>query len=110
LTSEESVENSSKLTVNGEILVPLTDSMYIPARVADPSKYLVEIGTGYFVEMNTEKAIDYFKRKQIYLQKQMEVIEGVLPEKYRAKNAISDSLQKKLISAHASANNVSSKK
>ncbi|VDO15993.1 unnamed protein product [Brugia timori] len=46
--------------------------------------------------MDTEKAVDFFRRKQGFLKKQMEVIEGVLPEKYRARNAIVDNLQKKI--------------
>ncbi|VIO92457.1 conserved hypothetical coiled-coil protein, partial [Brugia malayi] len=70
--------------------------MYIPAKVVDPKNHLIEIGTGYFVEMDTEKAVDFFRRKQGFLKKQMEVIEGVLPEKYRARNAIVDNLQKKI--------------
>uniref|UniRef100_A0A915Q1W1 Exosome complex component RRP45 n=1 Tax=Setaria digitata TaxID=48799 RepID=A0A915Q1W1_9BILA len=102
VTSEESVSNVAKIPSDGEILIPLTESvmldfqMYIPAKIADSTNHLIEIGTGYFVEMNTEKALDYFKRKQAFLKKQMEVIEGVLPEKYRARNAIVDNLQKKI--------------
>ncbi|VDK71900.1 unnamed protein product [Onchocerca ochengi] len=76
----------------------LTESlkMYIPAKIADPNNHLIEIGTGYFVEMSTEKAADYFRRKQNFLKKQMEVIEEALPEKYRARNTIIDNLQKKI--------------
>ncbi|KAL4003861.1 prefoldin alpha subunit [Acanthocheilonema viteae] len=96
IASEESVMNAAKVSSDGEILVPLTESMYIPAKIADPKNHLIEIGTGYFVEMSTEKAVDYFRRKQTFLKKQMEVIEGVLPEKYRARNAIVDNLQKKI--------------
>ncbi|EFO21387.1 hypothetical protein LOAG_07104 [Loa loa] len=96
IASEESVMNAAKVPSDGEILVPLTESMYIPAKIADPKNHLIEIGTGYFVEMSTEKAVDYFRRKQAFLKQQMEVIEGVLPEKYRARNAIVDNLQKKI--------------
>nr|CDQ03064.1 BMA-PFD-5, isoform b [Brugia malayi] len=81
--------------------------MYIPAKVVDPKNHLIEIGTGYFVEMDTEKAVDFFRRKQGFLKKQMEVIEGVLPEKYRARNAIVDNLQKKI---NVQMNNVNTKK
>lgn len=45
--------------------------MYIPAKIADPKNHLIEIGTGYFVEMSTEKAVDYFRRKQAFLKKQV---------------------------------------
>lgn len=43
---------------------------------------------------------------------QMEVIEGVLPEKYRARNAIVDNLQKKIHSfcSQVQVNDVNNKK
>ncbi|VIO92456.1 conserved hypothetical coiled-coil protein [Brugia malayi] len=116
IASEESVINAAKVPSDGEILVPLTESanfqMYIPAKVVDPKNHLIEIGTGYFVEMDTEKAVDFFRRKQGFLKKQMEVIEGVLPEKYRARNAIVDNLQKKInvYCSQVQMNNVNTKK
>lgn len=45
--------------------------MYVRARLSDPSKALVEIGTGYFAEMDREKAIEFFNRKQKYLSEQV---------------------------------------
>lgn len=45
--------------------------MYIPAKIADAGKYSIEVGTGYFVQMSAEKAVDYFKRKQAFLKKQV---------------------------------------
>lgn len=34
-----------------KILVPLTASLYVPATLQDPHHVLVDIGTGYFVEV-----------------------------------------------------------
>jgi len=33
-----------------EILVPLTNSLYVRGNMADPSKVLVDIGTGFYIE------------------------------------------------------------
>lgn len=33
-----------------KVLIPLTGSLYVPGRIADPENVLVDIGTGYFVE------------------------------------------------------------
>ncbi|MCP9257169.1 BMA-PFD-5, isoform a [Dirofilaria immitis] len=52
----------SKFIVSEESVL----NMYIPAKLSDPNNHLIEIGTGYFVEMNTEKAADYFRRKQAF--------------------------------------------
>ena len=30
-----------------EILVPLTGSMYVPGKLSDPEKVIVDVGTGY---------------------------------------------------------------
>uniref|UniRef100_A0A183BNY4 Prefoldin subunit 6 n=1 Tax=Globodera pallida TaxID=36090 RepID=A0A183BNY4_GLOPA len=48
-------------------LVPLSESVYVRAKMCDPDKYLVEIGTGYFVEMERKRAAEYFKRQEIRL-------------------------------------------
>lgn len=31
-------------------LLPLTASLYVPGRLSDPEKVIVDIGTGYYVE------------------------------------------------------------
>jgi prefoldin alpha subunit len=44
-------------------MVPLTSSLYVPGRMDDSSKVLVEVGAGYFIEENVEKAKEYCERK-----------------------------------------------
>jgi len=44
-------------------MVPLTSSLYVPGRMDDSSKVLVEVGAGYLVEENVEKAKEYCERK-----------------------------------------------
>ncbi len=33
-----------------ELLIPLTSSLYVPGRIVDPNKVIVELGTGFFCE------------------------------------------------------------
>ena len=33
-----------------EILVPLTTSLYVPGKLADRKKVIVDVGTGFYVE------------------------------------------------------------
>jgi prefoldin alpha subunit len=35
---------------DAEILVPLTTSLYVPGKLADRQKVIVDIGTGFYVE------------------------------------------------------------
>ena len=51
-----------------EIMVPLTSSLYVPGRMDDNSKVMVEVGAGYFLEENIAKARDYCERKAKTLQ------------------------------------------
>lgn len=32
------------------ILVPLTNSLYVPGKLSDPENVIVDIGTGYYVK------------------------------------------------------------
>lgn len=40
-------------SLGSKILVPLTASLYVPATLQDPHHVLVDIGTGYFVEVHS---------------------------------------------------------
>lgn len=42
-----------KLDTEAEILIPLTSSLYVPGRLADRQKVIVDIGTGFYVEKVT---------------------------------------------------------
>jgi prefoldin alpha subunit len=46
-----------------EILVPLTQSLYVPGRMADMNKVLIDVGTGYYVEKSLPKAKEYIDRR-----------------------------------------------
>jgi hypothetical protein len=41
---------SAKENDEKPILVPLTSSLYVPGKMADIDTYMVDVGTGYFVE------------------------------------------------------------
>lgn len=96
LESQESLVKVSPDNLSKEILVPLTSSMYVPGQLSDVQNVLVDIGTGYFVEMEVEKGKDYFKRKIDFLSKQMDKIQPIAQEKYKMKQVVIDMLQLKL--------------
>ncbi|KAF7639555.1 hypothetical protein Mgra_00000885 [Meloidogyne graminicola] len=90
----DSINPSEK---NKSALIPLSESVYIKAKVIDPDKYLVEIGAGYFARMNRKQALDYFKRKYAFLEGQINTInKGVIPEKHQLRQMIMTALQKKI--------------
>ena len=40
-----------------DIMVPLTSSLYVPGKMEDSNKVLVEVGAGYFIEQSADKGI-----------------------------------------------------
>lgn len=41
---------STANTSDKQVLVPLTSSLYVPAKLGDTSNVVVDVGTGYFVK------------------------------------------------------------
>ncbi|XP_010211370.1 PREDICTED: prefoldin subunit 5, partial [Tinamus guttatus] len=71
-----------------DLLVPLTSSMYVPGKLLDVERVLLDVGTGYYVEKTADDARDFFKRKIDFLTKQMEKIQPALQEKHAMKQAV----------------------
>ncbi|KFU84736.1 Prefoldin subunit 5, partial [Chaetura pelagica] len=59
--------------------------MYVPGKLSDVERVLIDIGTGYYVEKGTDDARDFFKRKIDFLTRQMEKIQPALQEKHAMK-------------------------
>ncbi|ETN74489.1 hypothetical protein RB195_012324 [Necator americanus] len=91
-----SMEVLKTATPGHTALIPLSESMYIRAELNDPSRMLVEMGTGYFAEISREKAGEFFERKRKYITQQVETIEKIIVDKKRTRNIISDTLQSKI--------------
>jgi prefoldin alpha subunit len=56
--SELSPESDGK-----EVMVPLTESVYVPGKIRDPSKLLVDLGTGFYVEKSSKDTTSFLDRK-----------------------------------------------
>lgn len=65
--SGDSMKQLTPGTNDKEILVPLTGSMYVPGKLSDSNKVLVDVGTGFYVEKNIEAAQEYFTKKVKYV-------------------------------------------
>ena len=87
-TSKESLEAFQPDWQNRQILVPLTSSMYVPGKIKDLDNFVIDVGTGYYVEKNLEGSKDYFKRRVEYVQEQIEKIENIQMQKSRFLNAV----------------------
>ena len=84
--SANAVDRQKDVPTGSQILVPLTGSMYVPALINDNNNFIVDIGTGYYVEKNTKSANDYFKRKVQFLSEQIEKYVKLAQEKIQARD------------------------
>lgn len=66
---------------NTKGLFPLTDLLYAEGNLLSKEMFLVDIGTEFYVEMNTEEANDYFKRRKTLLEKKIVEIENQIKQK-----------------------------
>ncbi|CAF1617177.1 unnamed protein product [Rotaria magnacalcarata] len=92
----ESMVAVQRLPTNNQdnsLLVPLSSSMYVPGRLSDPEHVLVDVGTGFFIEMRPKKAQDYFKRKHDYIQVEIDKLQKVLYDKLLTRQQINGIIQ-----------------
>ena len=88
-----------------EILVPLTASVYVPGRLVNANSFLVEIGTGYYVEKNKDQASEFCTRKVNMLTENIEKISKLINDRKRGLEIAMKILQKKMQEARAAGNN-----
>jgi prefoldin alpha subunit len=68
-------------SVGAEILVPLTQSLYVPGTLASSSTVLVDVGTGFYVEKSAADAIKFYNGKVDDLSKKLGDLERVVQGK-----------------------------
>lgn len=96
---QESMESAEKMMTLGEgrkMWVPLTSSVYVEGELLEPDKLLVDIGGGYFVNINSEDAVEYFKRKLHFVKVEEGKLQEIGCEKSKALPVISEVLELKL--------------
>lgn len=91
-----SPENEDK-----ELLVPLTSSLYVPGRIVDCNKVMVDVGTGYFVEKTSKDAIEFFEKKTQTLQENLVDLEKIVSQKSSNLRVIEDTLKQKIAEQQA---------
>ncbi|CCG82245.1 Probable prefoldin subunit 5 [Taphrina deformans PYCC 5710] len=83
LSCTESVKQTFKASNDGkQILVPLTSSLYVPANIhTDPKRVIVDIGTGYFIEKNSDDAVAFYTKKVGFLDTNLTDLEKIINAK-----------------------------
>ncbi|KAJ9178698.1 hypothetical protein P3X46_010560 [Hevea brasiliensis] len=79
-----------------KMLVPLTASLYVPGKLDDANKVLVDIGTGYFVEKTMAEGKEYCERKINLLKSNFDQLIELASKKKTAADEAGAVLQAKL--------------
>lgn len=91
--SREVLDSISPDWKDKQILVPLTSSMYVPGLIKEVDNFIIDIGTGYYIERDLDTSRDYFKRKVDYVQEQVEKIEKIQQTKSRFLAAVCEVME-----------------
>ncbi|KAF8000575.1 prefoldin alpha subunit [Metschnikowia aff. pulcherrima] len=86
--------DSMDASENSEILVPMTSSLYLPGKTQEKGRYLVDIGTGYFVEKNSFDAKLVYQKKHTKLEGDLKKLKEILVQKNDIMNNINMVLRK----------------
>ncbi|GMH84299.1 hypothetical protein TL16_g09881 [Triparma laevis f. inornata] len=63
IQSQSTLSTLTPSTLSKPVMVPLTQSLYVPATILDPSKVMVELGTGFYCEKSPMEAGKFMERK-----------------------------------------------
>ncbi|KAJ2448777.1 subunit of tubulin prefoldin [Coemansia sp. RSA 2336] len=84
------------------ILVPLSNSLYVPGKLSNIDSVVVDVGTGYYVEKSTEDATKYFEGKMDYVQTNAKKIQETVEQKQSSYRGLLEIMQYKITQQQAS--------
>lgn len=100
--SLESLDNISGKSSN-PILVPLTNSLYVPGELGDIEKVIVDVGTGYMIEKSIPDAKVFYKNKVAFLKDNLETLQNTITQRESQLKMLLDVMQVKIAAARSQA-------
>ena len=77
----------------GDLLVPLTGSLYAPGKLREIDNILLDIGTGYFIEQSRSDAIDFVNRKLKMMYARNDEADLALVRKKESQQSVTELMQ-----------------
>ena len=99
--SKMSKAGNSKDDKLKQIMVPLTESLYVPGKIRDANKVMVELGTGYYVEKNLKQALELLDRKTKLVDANSENIREVITVSRRNIDSVNVAMNGKMLQIRA---------
>lgn len=76
-----------------KILIPASPSLYISGKIHDNKKFMVDVGTGYYVEKSDVEAIAFYEKKIAKLNQESVQIQDIIKEKSQSSMAIANQMR-----------------
>jgi len=86
---------------DAEILVPLTESLYVPGKIVDPGRVMVELGTGFYAERGAKDAQSFIERKAKLVEANSENVMEAIAGTRRNIESITGAMQGKMLQIRA---------
>lgn len=83
-----SVEALKESKQGDMLMLPMTESLYVPGTLTSVETVLLEIGTGYFVERDVDSGIEYCRRKVMLVKDRVEQLSKIIQSRREALNQI----------------------
>ncbi|KAL8371007.1 hypothetical protein RB595_001045 [Gaeumannomyces hyphopodioides] len=77
IVKEQAASSESKR----DVLVPLTNSLYVQGKLSDPDRVLVDVGTGFYIEKNAKSATEFYEAKTKELGTNIQGLEAIIQGK-----------------------------
>jgi prefoldin alpha subunit len=81
-----------------QVMVPLTESLYVPGKIVDPTTLLVEIGTGFYVDKDT---CEFLQRKLAIVDANSDNITTVIQGTQENISSVNIAMQGKMMEIRA---------
>ncbi|KAI7864456.1 Prefoldin [Spinellus fusiger] len=78
------------------ILVPLTSSLYVPGKLSNVQKVIVDVGTGYYVEKSLGEATKFYTDKVNYVKQNLDKLQEAVMGKQNSLRAIVNVMQERI--------------
>jgi prefoldin alpha subunit len=84
-----------------EVMVPLTESVYVAGKIKDGNKLLVELGTGYYAEKTQKEALAFLERKERIVEMNLDNLQSAIRATGQNVEAIRITMQGKVLEIRA---------
>ncbi|PWN44273.1 Prefoldin alpha subunit [Ceraceosorus guamensis] len=95
----DSLEEMGSKAEGKESLIPLSASLYVPGKLRNTQKVIVDVGTGYYIEKDIPSAQKMYKEKISFVQKSLDELQATIVRKEDNMKVVRDVLTVKAAQA-----------